>query len=115
MLKKDGKLVLALPNYKSYDAEYYKEKWAAYDVPRHLYHFSKESIRNIFEKNNFQLIDIKPLKWDSFYISILSEQYLKHKNCFTKGILTGCKSNRKAIKTNEWSSLVYILNKQTES
>lgn len=115
LLKKDGKLVLALPNYKSYDAEYYKEKWAAYDVPRHLYHFSKESIRNIFEKNNFQLIDIKPLKWDSFYISILSEQYLKHKNCFTKGILTGCKSNRKAIKTNEWSSLVYILNKQSES
>ena len=115
LLKKDGKLVLALPNYKSYDAKYYKEKWAAYDVPRHLYHFSKESIRNIFEKNNFQLIDIKPLKWDSFYISILSEQYLKHKNCFTKGILTGCKSNRKAIKTNEWSSLVYILNKQLES
>lgn len=112
LLKKDGKLILALPNHKSYDAEYYNDKWAAYDVPRHLYHFSKESIKNIFEKSELQLIDIKPLKWDSFYISILSEQYLKHKNNFIRGILTGCKSNRKAQITKEWSSLVYILSKK---
>ena len=108
ILKKDGKLVLALPNYKSYDAEYYKEKWAAYDVPRHLNHFSQTSIKNIFKETTLQLIDIKPLKWDSFYISMLSEQYLDSKNCFIKGILTGWKSNRKARKSGEWSSLVYI-------
>ena len=108
ILKKDGKLVLALPNYKSYDAEYYKDKWAAYDVPRHLSHFSQTSIKNIFKETNLQLIDIKPLKWDSFYISMLSEQYLNSKNSFLKGALTGWKSNRKAKKSGEYSSLVYI-------
>ena len=108
ILKKDGRLVLALPNYKSYDAEYYKDKWAAYDVPRHLSHFSRTSIKNIFKETNLQLVDIKPLKWDSFYISMLSEQYLNSKNSFFKGILTGWKSNRKAKKSGEYSSLVYI-------
>ena len=108
ILKKDGRLVLALPNYKSYDAEYYKDKWAAYDVPRHLSHFSQTSIKNIFKGTELQLIDIKPLKWDSFYISTLSEQYLNNKNSFIKGILTGWKSNRKAKKTGEYSSLVYV-------
>ena len=108
ILKKDGRLVLALPNYKSYDAEYYKDKWAAYDVPRHLNHFSKTSIKNIFKETNLQLVDIKSLKWDSYYISMLSEQYLNNNNSFLKGTLTGCKSNRKAKKSGEWSSLVYI-------
>ena len=108
ILKKDGKLVLALPNYKSFDAEYYKDKWAAYDVPRHLSHFSQTSIKNIFKETKLQLIDIKPLKWDSFYISMLSEQYLNNKNSFIKGILTGWKSNRKAKKSGEYSSLVYV-------
>lgn len=114
ILKKDGRLVLALPNYKSYDAEYYKDKWAAYDVPRHLSHFSQTSIKNIFKETSLQLIDIKPLKWDSFYISMLSEQYLNSKNSFIKGALTGWKSNRKARKSREYSSLVYIFKTNSE-
>ena len=114
ILKKDGRLVLALPNYKSYDAEYYKDKWAAYDVPRHLSHFSQTSIKNIFKETKLQLTDIKPLKWDSFYISMLSEQYLNSKNSFIKGVLTGWKSNRKAIKSGEYSSLVYIFKVSSE-
>lgn len=113
LLKKDGRLILALPNYKSYDAEYYKDKWAAYDVPRHLNHFSRTSIENIFKETQFQLTDIKPLKWDSFYISMLSEQYLGNSNSFIKGTITGWESNRKAKKNGEYSSLVYILIKNS--
>lgn len=113
LLKNDGRLILALPNYKSYDAEYYKDKWAAYDVPRHLNHFSRTSIENIFKETKFQLADIKPLKWDSFYISMLSEQYLGNGNSFIKGTITGWKSNRKAKNSGEYSSLVYILIKNS--
>lgn len=113
LLKNDGRLILALPNYKSYDAEYYKDKWAAYDVPRHLNHFSRTSIENIFKETKFQLTDIKPLKWDSFYISMLSEQYLGNSNSFIKGTITGWKSNRKAKNSGEYSSLVYILIKNS--
>ena len=112
IVKKNGRLVLALPNYKSFDAEYYKDKWAAYDVPRHLNHFSSTSIKNIFDTTAFQLIDIKPLKWDSYYISMLSEQYLKHSNVLLKAMITGCKSNCKAIKSGEYSSLVYVFTKK---
>ena len=113
LLKNDGRLILALPNYKSFDAEYYKDKWAAYDVPRHLNHFSRTSIENIFKETKFQLTDIKPLKWDSFYISMLSEQYLGNGNSFIKGTITGWKSNRKAKNSGEYSSLVYILIKNS--
>ena len=112
IVKKNGRLVLALPNYKSFDAEYYKDKWAAYDVPRHLNHFSRTSIKNIFNTTAFQLIDIKPLKWDSYYISMLSEQYLKHSNPILKATLNGCKSNCKARKSGEYSSLVYVFTKK---
>lgn len=111
ILKKNGKLVLALPNYKSFDAVYYKDKWAAYDVPRHLNHFSKESINNIFKPTELQQIDTKPLKWDSFYISMLSEQYMNNKNSFVNGLLIGWKSNIKAKKNMEYSSLVYVFKK----
>ena len=111
IIKNDGKLILALPNYKSYDAEHYKDKWAAYDVPRHLNHFTKTSLNNIIKETRFQLIDIKPLRWDSYYISILSEHYLNNKRAFLNGVLNGCKSNIKARQTGEWSSLVYVLTK----
>ncbi|MBQ8760157.1 MAG: class I SAM-dependent methyltransferase [Bacteroidales bacterium] len=114
LLKKNGRLILALPNYKSYDAEYYKDKWAAYDVPRHINHFSEESIRNIFKETNVQLIDIKPLKWDSYYISMLSEKYCKHNLSFVKGVVRGWKSNIKANKTGQYSSLVYIFEKSND-
>ncbi len=111
ILKKDGKLILALPNYKSFDAEYYKDKWAAYDIPRHLMHFSQESIRNIFNTTKLKLIDTERLKWDSYYISMLSEKYRNNKNSFINGMIIGCKSNKKARKTGEYSSLVYAFMK----
>ena len=110
LLKDKGRLVIAVPDYMSYDAQYYKDKWAAYDVPRHLNHFHKESLQNIF-KGKFELENIYPLKWDAYYISMMSEKYIGKGNPFIKGILTGWKSNRKARKTGEFSSLVYVFHK----
>ena len=110
LLKDNGRLVVAVPNYKSYDAQFYKDKWAAYDVPRHLNHFHKESLQNIFA-DKFELEKIHPMKWDAFYISMMSEKYIGKGNSFINGILTGWKSNRKARKTGEYSSLVYVFHK----
>ena len=110
LLKDKGRLVIAVPDYMSFDAQYYKDKWAAYDVPRHLNHFHKESLQNIF-KGKFELENIYPLKWDAYYISMMSEKYIGKGNSFIKGILTGWKSNRKARKTGEFSSLVYVFHK----
>ena len=110
LLKDNGRLVVAVPNYKSFDAQYYKDKWAAYDVPRHLNHFHKESLQNVFA-GSFELETIHPMKWDAFYISMMSEKYIGKGNSFIKGIITGWKSNRNARKTGEYSSLIYVFHK----
>ena len=110
LLKDDARLVVAVPNYKSYDAQHYQDKWAAYDVPRHLNHFHKESLQNIFA-GRFELEKIFPLKWDAFYISMLSEKYLGKHNQLIHGLLIGWKSNRKARRSGEFSSLIYVFRK----
>ncbi|MEM6813301.1 MAG: class I SAM-dependent methyltransferase [Bacteroidota bacterium] len=110
-LNNDGILFIAVPNMKSYDALYYKEHWAAYDVPRHLYHFTQESFGKLIAKNKFKLIDTVPMIFDSFYISILSEKYMTGRNNYVKSIKTAYESNRKAKRNGEYSSITYILKK----
>jgi 2-polyprenyl-3-methyl-5-hydroxy-6-metoxy-1,4-benzoquinol methylase len=109
LLKPNGTILIAVPNYNSYDAKYYKEFWAAYDVPRHLWHFSKTAIKLIFEKENIELIRIVPMKFDSYYVCLLSEKYKNGKMNFFKALWVGLRSNRKAASTFEYSSHIYIL------
>ena len=111
LLKKDGLLIIAVPNYKSFDASYYKEFWAAYDVPRHLWHFSQSSFPKLFSGTSLSLFDQKPLAFDSFYVSMLSEKYKTGKNNFLKAMYIGLKSNRMAKTTSEYSSIAYFLRK----
>jgi hypothetical protein len=103
---------VAVPNYKSYDATHYKEFWAAYDVPRHLWHFSEKSISHIFGEHDFDLVKTLPLIFDSFYVSLLSEKYMTGKSNLISGFLTGLTSNIKARHTGEFSSKIYLLKKR---
>ncbi len=111
LLSENGKLIIAVPNYKSDDAKYYKEFWAAFDVPRHLWHFSQQSISIIFTTENFFVEKTLPMKFDSFYVSMLSEKYKTGKMNFLNGFWRGFVSNWKARSTSEYSSLIYILKK----
>lgn len=112
ILKRDGVLIIAVPNHKSYDAQYYQNFWAAYDVPRHLWHFSKDSMKNWWNQFEMKIIEVAPMKLDAFYVSILSEQYRKKNSLyFIKGLLRGLLSNQKAKKSGEHSSLIYIFKK----
>lgn len=112
LLKEDGTIFIAVPNHQSPDAKYYKKFWAGYDVPRHLWHFSKDTMNRLFEKVGLQMIEIKPMKMDAFYVSLLSEAYQNPqasklsnaRNAFLQGV----KSNRAAKVNNNYSSLVYI-------
>ncbi|MDO3694018.1 class I SAM-dependent methyltransferase [Wenyingzhuangia sp. chi5] len=109
LLKPDGVLVIAVPNYKSYDAEFYKEHWAAFDVPRHLWHFSQTAIHRLFATELMKVVKTIPMKFDAFYVSLLSEQYKTGKKNFIKAIKSGIKSNKEAKRTGEYSSLIYVL------
>jgi 2-polyprenyl-3-methyl-5-hydroxy-6-metoxy-1,4-benzoquinol methylase len=109
LLKPNGTLIIAVPNYKSYDAEYYQEFWAAYDVPRHLWHFNKDSISKLVSKVAMKVVKTKPMCFDAFYVSLLSEKYKNGKMNFIKGMWVGMLSNLKSLKTKEASSVIYII------
>ena len=111
-LKNKGLLIIAVPNPTSYDALKYREFWAAYDVPRHVYHFSKSGMEKLMNTENWKVKKIKPLLLDSFYISMLSEKYKKSSLFWLKGLIFGLISNFKASKTGEYSSLIYIIEKK---
>src|SRR5690606_16215601 len=110
MVKPNGTLIIAVPNYKSFDAGYYKEFWAAYDVPRHLWHFTRDSIAELFQKN-FRLEKTKPMIFDSFYVSLLSEKYKSGSSFSLKGLGIGLVSNLKGMSTDQYSSHMYCLRK----
>jgi ubiquinone/menaquinone biosynthesis C-methylase UbiE len=109
LLKPTGTLIVAVPNYKSFDANHYQTFWAAYDVPIHFWHFSKKSIQLLFERVDIKLEKILPMKFDSFYVSLLSEKYKTGKMNYIKAFFIGLKSNWRAKKTNEFSSHIYVL------
>ncbi len=108
LLKKNGLLIIAVPNYKSYDAIYYKEFWAAFDVPRHLWHFSHSSFKKILSGTTFSEVNFKPLLFDSFYVSLLSEKIKTGNSNFLRSFYIGLKSNLMAKSTKEYSSMAYF-------
>ena len=112
LLTTNGRLLIAVPNYTAYDAQLYRQYWAAYDVPRHLYHFSPAAMRNLLSQHGLQLLSVKPMWFDSFYISMLSEQYKNGKNNLAKAVWNGLLSNLKAVFNKErCSSVIYVIGK----
>ncbi|MFY9242315.1 MAG: class I SAM-dependent methyltransferase [Polaribacter sp.] len=112
LLSEKGRLIIAVPNYKSYDANYYKQFWAAFDVPRHVWHFSKTSITKLFSLENMIVEKTLPMKFDSYYVSLLSEKYKTGNMNLLKSFYVGFISNWKAKSTKEHSSSIYVLKKR---
>ncbi|WP_159022129.1 class I SAM-dependent methyltransferase [Formosa sp. L2A11] len=109
LLKPNGVLVIAVPNFKSYDAGYYNSFWAAFDVPRHLWHFSQTGISRLLSKQEFKVVKTLPMIFDAFYVSLLSEKYKNGKMNFLKATKIGLQSNMKAKRSGEYSSLIYVV------
>jgi 2-polyprenyl-3-methyl-5-hydroxy-6-metoxy-1,4-benzoquinol methylase len=110
LLEKNGTMFIAVPNHESYDAQFFKSHWAGFDVPRHLWHFSKGNMTQLLEHHGLKLKSIIPMKLDSYYVSIMSEKSIKRKSTitgFVKGMWIGLISNIKS-KENNHSSLIYI-------
>jgi len=112
LLNKDGKLIIAVPNHNSSDAQHYKEFWAAYDVPRHIWHFAPKQMKLFGEKHGFTLNSMHTMPFDSFYVSMLSEKYKKSKIALFKGIFYGKISWLKSIiNPAKCSSVIYVFEK----
>lgn len=111
LLSKQGTLLVAVPNSDSYDARYYKQFWAAYDVPRHLYHFTPDTIEPLFAQYGLRLNNKLPMKFDAFYIGMLSTRYRTGKTSYVESVRTGITSNIQATRTGQSSSIVYLFQK----
>ena len=109
LLTEDGILVIAVPMSNSYDANYYGKFWAAYDVPRHLYHFTKETLEQLLSKHGFNLVEKYPMRFDAFYVSLLSEKYKKRGFQLLRALIKGLSSNLAAKTENgTYSSMIFV-------
>ena len=112
LLKPSGKIIIAVPNFTSADAQYYKSHWAAYDVPRHLYHFSPDSMKKLMELHGMQVLEHKPMWFDSFYVRMLSEKYKNGKGNLMAAFFRGLLSNISAMGNHKkCSSVIYVIGK----
>ena len=109
LIKPTGTILIAVPNFKSFDANYYGRFWAAFDAPRHIWHFSKIAIDKLFAEKGMKLVEVLPMKFDSFYVSLLSEKYKTGKMNFIRAFFVGLKSNLNGKQTKEFSSHIYII------
>ncbi|GAB2802342.1 class I SAM-dependent methyltransferase [Rhabdobacter roseus] len=111
----DGKLLVAVPNPESNDAQTYQANWAAYDVPRHLYHFTRKTMQELMDRHAFRLESVQPMWFDSYYVSMLSTRYQSGRTSLPKSVLSGSVSNWKGRKSSKGfpntSSLIYVLSK----
>jgi 2-polyprenyl-3-methyl-5-hydroxy-6-metoxy-1,4-benzoquinol methylase len=111
LLNENGTVLIAVPNYNSYDAKFYNIYWAAFDVPRHLWHFSQSFMKTLFSPK-LKLVKTKPMLFDSFYVSLLSEKYKSGATFSLKAFFIGLWSNILAWRSSEYSSLIYCYKKQ---
>ena len=109
----DGTMIFALPNLNSPDSKKYKEYWSALDVPRHLYHFTQDTFEKLISNHNLKLVHAEPMKLDAYYVSMLSEKYLKNKLGIFSASITGMISNIKAKKDNNYSSMIFVVKKES--
>lgn len=113
ILTPQGRAFIAVPNYTSYDAAVYKQYWAAYDVPRHLYHFSPQSMESLLKKHRLTLVTTEPMWYDSFYVSMLSEQYKHQAAGYLRAAWTGLFSNARALfNKRRCSSVIYVVGRE---
>ena len=113
-LRETGTVFIAVPNFQCWDAAHYKQNWAAYDVPRHLWHFSRKTMEIILTSHNLKITGVLPMHLDAYYVSLLSEKYKTGNNSLAtmlKAFLSGWRSNREAKNSQEYSSLIYIARK----
>jgi 2-polyprenyl-3-methyl-5-hydroxy-6-metoxy-1,4-benzoquinol methylase len=109
LLSKDGKLFIAVPNYTSGDEKIYDEFWAAYDVPRHLYHFSPKAMQDLLNRHGLKVEALKPMWYDSVYVSMLSEKYKTGDSHPIRALINGTISNLETVSDKtKCSSLIYI-------
>ncbi len=115
-LEPGGALVIALPNCSAFDARHYKEYWAGWDVPRHLWHFTPSTMKILAEKHGLKITKMKRLLLDPFYNSMLSEKYRRNRFYMVSGVIFGKIAYLESLfNIEKSSSVVYFLKRNSDS
>jgi 2-polyprenyl-3-methyl-5-hydroxy-6-metoxy-1,4-benzoquinol methylase len=109
-LNPGGAIIVALPNHASPDAGHYGRFWAAWDVPIHYWHFTKESMTELAKRKGLFVESVHPMRMDAFYVSLLSERYKNGSSNWISAFYQGLRSNILGGQSNA-SSLIYVLRK----
>ena len=108
-LSPEGHLFIAVPNPNSWDSKHYGADWAGYDVPRHLCHFGQDAMASFLKQYGLRIVEVRPMKFDAYYVSMLTEKHLQNPQYFIKGLTMGYRSNQSAHLDGEYSSLLYVV------
>ena len=116
LLTEKGVLIVAVPNFSSYDAQKYGAYWAAYDVPRHLWHFTPSTIHHLAANHGFIMAERHPMPFDAFYVSMLTEKHMRHSCAFLRGMFTGTLAwFSSLVRKERSSSMIYVFRKKKET
>lgn len=116
LLTEKGVLIVAVPNCSSYDARKYGAYWAAYDVPRHLWHFTPSTIHRLAARYGFIMAERLSMPFDAFYVSMLTEKHMRHSCAFVRGMLTGVLAwFSSLVRKERSSSMIYVFRKKKEA
>lgn len=113
LLTDKGIFIVAVPNHASYDAGIYGANWAAYDVPRHLWHFTPATIQQFASKHGFIMAERHPMPFDAFYVSMLTEKNMKRAFPLLRGMYTGLMAwFSSLVRKERSSSMIYVFRKK---
>ena len=111
--KKNAKMIIAVPNITAAEIDFLTNKWAAWDVPRHLYHFNFKTLSKLLNKNGWEVVGSRSMFQDTFfniYMSLKGNYVKKIFSCFF--LLVYSLINQILFSNKQSSNLVICQKKQ---
>lgn len=59
LLVESGRLIVAVPNFAGWPRRWFGPNWYGLDLPRHLTHFTPETLRNMLEQARFRVLGMR--------------------------------------------------------
>jgi len=115
LLNPNGSLVIALPNYNALEVQTYKKYWNGWDVPRHLWHFSPQSIRKLVGNHGFEITSMHTMPLDPLFNTLLTNKYRKGNplvNVLRMGTVGVASLIQGFFNVEKASSIIYIIKRK---
>jgi len=79
LLSDNGILYMILPDVGSIEAKLFGKYWIGWDLPRHVVHYNRNTVRDLLTKSGFKVISIRKNISSSFFIESIGFRFLNGK------------------------------------